>query len=354
MSTFQDYDVMYYGERLLELIQRTNEGIEQINKKGSPDLMASLLPRVVFDFPAEAPEIKESGELRGIWVVFDRGNFNFYPNPDVAKKEIVDIVSKNDVGEICLLSAASHEGKDYLRVGVCTRSMDVWASVEISRTAEELILGEWCPGKADRHPRQEFLTHWFVKAGKGDDEPQFQNHYYHDESCKPGSPEYELLESTHSDPSQLPVFGPEGLFNNTAHFRQRGYDLSLLTQQIQNLQTGDQVTLCFLVNGKVGKHLSPEMRPLALQMGFEIMKVRVTAINGKWPDVNYQGVLLNMPYFFAPDELTLGSQVCFTCDHIHPSSFPKLLQMRGISDDGEPLIVEKIKRLVQQFGGGQK
>jgi hypothetical protein len=96
-----------------------------------------------------------------------------------------------------------------------------------------------------------------------------------------------------------------------------GIDTPDLAERIKNLQVGDYVKVCFKIKDKAPKHLPPEFREITHQMQSEGMLVKVTTIEGKWPSATYQGVLLNMPILFSPDELTLGSQVRFTPDYIH-------------------------------------
>jgi hypothetical protein len=142
-------------------------------------------------------------------------------------------------------------------------------------------------------------------------------HFHHNDPATPGSDEYELWESSKIQRERLRVFGPEDLLD-MAHMRGKSdLDMTSLNERIQRLCVGDRVKLCFLVQDKKADWLPKEMRHLARDCASEAMLVKITRIDGDWPDVTFQGELLNMPILFNPRELQLGSEVRFTPKFIH-------------------------------------
>jgi hypothetical protein len=142
-------------------------------------------------------------------------------------------------------------------------------------------------------------------------------HFHHNVPATPGSHEYGFWNSVKDRGLPLRVLGPEDLLDMARVQRKMGVDLTPLAERIQHLRVGDQVKLCFLVKDREGRWLPNEMRHLARHCESEAMLVKVTGVEGDWPDVTFRGELLNMPIFFDPRELQLGSRVRFTPAYIY-------------------------------------
>jgi hypothetical protein len=145
------------------------------------------------------------------------------------------------------------------------------------------------------------------------------NHFHHEAICKPGTYEYEVWENTRSIASALRTFGPDDLFNLAKERQEHGEVHSQPPALFKNLRVDSQVKLSFLLKDKKGNWLEDEpLREMLKDADFETMFVKITKIDGEWPDMRYRGVLLNMPIFIHSRELTLGSEVDFTLDHVQP------------------------------------
>ncbi len=142
-------------------------------------------------------------------------------------------------------------------------------------------------------------------------------HFHHNEPSTPGVDEHELWESIKEDGRRLRMFGPDDLLDMAGIRGEAGVDTASLTERAQRLCVGDHVKLCFRVKDREARWLPQEMRHLARRCESEAMLVKITRINGNWPDVSFQGELLNIPILFDPRELQLGSQVRFTPAFIH-------------------------------------
>ena len=142
-------------------------------------------------------------------------------------------------------------------------------------------------------------------------------HLHHNVPATPSGRDYDLGKSVKARRGRLRVLGPEDLLD-MAHVRgEAGVSFTPLTERIQRLRVGDRVKLCFLVKDREGRWLPNEMRHLARHCESEAMLVKVTGVEGDWPDVTFRGELLNMPILFDPHEVQLGSQVRFTPAHIY-------------------------------------
>src|SRR5262245_20765201 len=142
-------------------------------------------------------------------------------------------------------------------------------------------------------------------------------HFQHSDPSTPDSEEYRLWESARDRRGQLRVFGPEDLLDMARDRGEAGLDPAPLTERIRRLRVGDQVKLCFLVKDRKARWLPKEVRHLATCCESEAMLVKITRIDGGWPDVTFEGELLNIPVLFDPRELQLGSRVRFTPAFIH-------------------------------------
>jgi hypothetical protein len=142
-------------------------------------------------------------------------------------------------------------------------------------------------------------------------------HFHHNVPATPGSHEYGFWNSVKDRGLPLRVLGPEDLLDMARVRSEADPDRTLLAERIQRLRVGDRVKLCFRVKDREARWLPEEMRHLARHCEAEAMLVKVTGVEGDWPDVTFRGELLNMPILFDPHEVQLGSQVRFTPAHIY-------------------------------------
>ena len=59
------------------------------------------------------------------------------------------------------------------------------------------------------------------------------------------------------------------------------------------------------------------MRAMAKHTASETMIVKITSVEGESADLTFEGQLVNMPFFVAPDVRQRGSIVRFGPEHVH-------------------------------------
>jgi hypothetical protein len=139
-------------------------------------------------------------------------------------------------------------------------------------------------------------------------------HLHHENICELGSHEYEQWENTDSVASELRTFSDDDLLNMAKERQEASHETA---DRVKDLRVGDPVKLCFLIKDKTGSWLPEKLRHSLKHTKSEAMFVKITSIDGKWPDLRLQGVLLNMPLLIHSSELTLGSKVHFSPDYVH-------------------------------------
>jgi hypothetical protein len=118
----------------------------------------------------------------------------------------------------------------------------------------------------------------------------------------------------------LPTVGPDALFDMAAVQGLTATEELAFRDLVGRTRVGDFVKLCFLVEESEVPWLPHSLRHLAALTEHclsESMWVRVTGIEGTWPDTRFRGELWDIPVLIDPAKLRSGSSVTFEVRHIH-------------------------------------